>query len=88
VLPRYGLKTGMISVNEASNGLFEDKLIDLEIRLTHQEDHIQSLDKIIYEQDQLISSLLEKVKQMDHKLKSVGGENILSSEDETPPPHY
>jgi len=66
----------------------EDKLIDLEIRLTHQEDHILSLDKIIYEQDKLLNALLEKVKQMDEKLKSTGENNILSSEDEPPPPHY
>ncbi len=75
-------------MNEQAASVFEDKLIDIEIRLTHQEDHIQSLDKVIYEQDQLISSLIEKVKQMDNKLKSVGEENILSSEDEAPPPHY
>ncbi len=66
----------------------QEKLIDLEIRLTHQEDHIQSLDKVIYEQNQLLSALLEKVKQMDDKLKSVGESNILSVEDESPPPHY
>ena len=65
-----------------------DKLIDLEIRLTHQEDHIQSLDKIIYEQDQLLSALTEKVKQLDYKLKSAGDERILSTADERPPPHY
>jgi len=68
--------------------IFEEKLIDLEIRLTHQEDHIQSLDKIIYEQDRLLNALLEKVKQMDEKLKSTGENNILSSEEERPPPHY
>lgn len=66
----------------------EEKLIDLEIRLTHQEDHILSLDKIIYEQDQMISALVEKVKQMDDKLKSSGENNILTSEEESPPPHY
>lgn len=66
----------------------EEKLIDLEIRLTHQEDHIQALDKIIYEQDQLLVAITEKVKQLDNKLKSVGDENILSSNDEKPPPHY
>ena len=70
------------------NNKTEDKLIDLEIRLTHQEDHIHSLDKIIYEQDQLLSALLEKVKQMDEKLKSTAENNILSSEEEVPPPHY
>jgi len=66
----------------------EEKLIDLEIRLTHQEDHIQSLDKIIYEQDQLLGALTEKVKQLDFKLKSAGDENILSAADDKPPPHY
>ena len=68
--------------------LLEEKIIDLEIRLTHQEDHISSLDKIIYKQDQLLSALLEKVKQMDEKIKMSGENNILSSQDETPPPHY
>lgn len=68
--------------------LLEEKIIDLEIRLTHQEDHILSLDKIIYEQDQLLSALLEKVKTMDEKLKSTGETNILSAEEETLPPHY
>lgn len=66
----------------------QEKLIDLEIRLTHQEDHIQSLDKVIYEQDQLLSALANKIKQMETKLQGMGEENILSAEDETPPPHY
>ena len=66
----------------------EEKLIDLEIRLTHQEDHIHSLDKIIYEQDQLLSALTDKVKQLDHKIKSSGEADILSADEESPPPHY
>ena len=66
----------------------QEKLVDLEIRITHQEDHIQSLDKIIYEQDQLLSALTNKIKQMDTKLQGMGEENILSSEEDTPPPHY
>lgn len=65
-----------------------EKIVDLEIRLTHQEEHILSLDKIVYEQDKLLSALLEKVKQMDEKLKSTGENNILSSDEESPPPHY
>ena len=71
----------------AENNL-QEKIVDLEIRLTHQEDHILSLDKIVYEQDKLLSALLEKVKQMDEKLKSTGENNILSADEESPPPHY
>jgi SlyX protein len=66
----------------------KETLIDLQIRLTHQEDHIHSLDKIIYQQDQLISVLSDKVKQLENKLKSAGEANILSAEEESPPPHY
>lgn len=66
----------------------KETLIDLQIRLTHQEDHIHSLDKIIYQQDLLISALSDKVKQLDNKLKSAGEANILSAEEESPPPHY
>lgn len=66
----------------------EEKMIDLEIRLTHQDDHIQSLDKIIYEQDQLISAIASKLKQLDHKLKTSGEANILSPAEDRPPPHY
>ncbi len=66
----------------------QEKLIDLEIRLTHQEDHIQSLDKVIYEQDRTISALLEKVDELNRKLKSAAETNILSPSEEKPPPHY
>lgn len=74
--------------NKRLENKLEEKIVDLEIRLTHQEDHILSLDKIVYEQDKLLSALLEKVKQMDDKLKSTGENNILSVEEESPPPHY
>jgi len=74
-------------VNNKSN-ILQEKIVDLEIRLTHQEDHILSLDKIIYEQDKLLSALLQKVKQMDEKIKSTDENNILSAQDEAPPPHY
>ena len=75
-------------MSESKTQALEEKLIDLEIRLTHQEDHIQSLDKIIYEQDQLLTLLTNKIKQMDNKLVTMGDDNILSSAEETPPPHY
>ncbi|MCW9047637.1 MAG: SlyX family protein [Gammaproteobacteria bacterium] len=75
-------------MSSSAENRLQEKIVDLEIRLTHQEDHILSLDKIVYEQDKLLSVLLEKVKQMDEKLKSSGENNILSADEETPPPHY
>lgn len=66
----------------------EEKIIDLEIRLTHQDDHIQELDKTIYQQQQAIDLLQQQVKHLQGKLKNISENNILSAEEETPPPHY
>lgn len=66
----------------------EEKLIDLEIRLTHQEDHIHSLDKVIYDQDKTITALTERVELLEKKLKAAGEQQILSPHEDTPPPHY
>jgi len=66
----------------------EEKLIDLEIRLTHQENHIEELDKIIYQQQKTIDSLSERLSDLEKRLKTATENNILSQADEVPPPHY
>ena len=66
----------------------EEKIIDLEIRLTHQEDHIEELDKIIYQQQQTIDLLEEQMKHLQGKIKNISENNILSPSEELPPPHY
>ena len=66
----------------------EEKLIDLEIRFTHQENHIEELDKIIYQQQKTIDSITERLSDLERRLKTATENNILSQSDETPPPHY
>jgi len=66
----------------------EEKIIDLEIRITHQEDHILELDKIIYQQQQAIDLLQDQIKHLQSKLKNTSEANILSPSEEKPPPHY
>lgn len=66
----------------------EEKIIDLEIRLTHQEDHIAELDKIIYQQQQAIDLLKDQLSHLQNKLKNMAEQNILSPSEESPPPHY
>jgi SlyX protein len=66
----------------------EEKIIDLEIRITHQEDHIQKLDKIIYQQQQAIDLLQNQITHLQNKLKNSSEANILSPSEEQPPPHY
>ncbi len=66
----------------------EGKIIDLEIRITHQENHIEELDKIIYQQQQAIDLLQDQIKHLLNKLKNTSGANILPQSEEKPPPHY
>ena len=66
----------------------ENKLIDLEIRLTHQENHIEELDKIIYQQQKTIDSLQEQLSILEKRLKTTTETNIRLQSEETPPPHY
>ena len=66
----------------------EDKLIDMEIRFAHQQDHIEQLDRVIYQQQRSIDALDERLLQIEKRLKSVMESNILKPEEESPPPHY
>ena len=66
----------------------EEKLIDLEIRFAHQQDHIDQLDEVIYRQQQTIDQLDQRLAQLEKRLKSFSESNILKPEEDVPPPHY
>lgn len=66
----------------------EDRLVDMEIRYAHQQDHIEQLDRIIYQQQQTIDALAERLGHIEKRLKSATESNILKPEEESPPPHY
>lgn len=63
-------------------------IIDLQIRLSHQENHIQELDKVIYQQQQQIDALLTKISLLEKHLRTLTEANILSPAEDIPPPHY
>lgn len=65
-----------------------EALIDLEIRFTHQQDHLEQLDRVIYQQQQQIDRLLEKIELLEKRLKTIGDSNILTAGEDVPPPHY
>ena len=66
----------------------ENDIIDLQIRLAHQENHIQELDKVIYNQQQQIDALLDRILLFEKHLRSITESNILGTTDDKPPPHY
>ena len=66
----------------------ENKLIDMEIRFAHQQDHIEQLDQIIYQQQQSIDAMNQRLMQLEKRMKSATEANILRPDEDSPPPHY
>lgn len=66
----------------------KDKITDLEIRLTHQEAEIETMNKIILKQHSQIESLLADITLLKKQLREMGSGNIVDQSLETPPPHY
>lgn len=66
----------------------ENRLIDIELKLTHQEDTVDALNKIVYEQQKKIDEL-EKVlgalaRQVKETASSLNERNAANER----PPHY
>ena len=66
----------------------EDRLTELEIRLTHFEDTLDVLNQTVIEQHRLIDQLQLQISVLEKKLKAVASSNIAPESEETPPPHY
>ena len=66
----------------------ENRITELEIRLTHLEDTIDVLNRMVIEQHDLIDQLQLQITILEKKLKAASESNIAHEKDETPPPHY
>lgn len=68
----------------------ESRITELEIRLSHQDDTVQSLNQIVIEQQARIETLQHQVEQLRLRLVEAlehQGPGIDPSQ-EPPPPHY
>jgi len=67
----------------------EERLVDIELKLTHQEDTVDALNKIVYEQqkkiDELEKLLTALARQVKDTANSVGEPRTIENER---PPHY
>jgi SlyX protein len=66
----------------------DTRLVDLEIRLTHQEATLQALNDVVAEQQRLIAQLRKEVETLKRQLRDMTPMNIAAPWEETPPPHY
>jgi len=64
----------------------ENRLTDLEIRITHQEESIDELTRTLLAQEKLIGKLSADLERVQNQLTQVS--NIANPSEETPPPHY
>jgi len=64
------------------------RFTDLEIRLTHQEATLQTLNDVIADQQKLIAQLRQEVALLQKQLRAMTPATIAAPWEETPPPHY
>ena len=66
----------------------DERLIDLEVRVTHQEATLQALNDVVAGQQRLIDQLRKEVEQLQRQLREAAPGNIAAPWEEPPPPHY
>ncbi len=67
----------------------EERVCNLEMKLSFQDDTIDQLNNAIVEQQKIIEDQKVQLTYMINRIKSMqAGSNIASEAEETPPPHY
>ena len=66
----------------------EERLNELEIRMTHHEALIETLDGIVIEQQRMIDQLKAELAAIRQRLLAAGLSDIAAQAEEKPPPHY
>ena len=66
----------------------ENRITDLEIRITHQEAAMEEMNTVLLAQHKLIESLRDELAHLQRQLRDMNASNIANAADETPPPHY
>ena len=66
----------------------EERLIALEIRLTHHERMVEEMSEIIARQAETIDLLSAQLRRLNGRLSEVAAGWQPSPQDDKPPPHY
>ncbi len=73
---------------ESAPQAVDDRLVDLEIRLAHQDAAIEQLTRQLLDSEREVRMLLVRIEHLEHQLRSLGTTEIAAPQEETPPPHY
>lgn len=66
----------------------EERLIELESRLSFQEHTLQELNDIVVAQQQELTALRLALQELDRRLRALTPPPLAGAEEEAPPPHY
>jgi len=66
----------------------EEKINELEIKLAFQDDLLNSLNEIVTRQDKEILNLWAANRLLKQNMNEIKSDNIETSNEEAPPPHY
>lgn len=65
----------------------EQRMEDLEVRITYLESTVEELNQVVIKQQDQIELLRQELKRQKQQLEQ-GGEFVRPLSEETPPPHY
>ncbi len=66
----------------------EDRIEQLEIKLSFQDDTVQALSDIVARQDRDIERLKQEIIMLKEKMQEIRVSAVKAEADEMPPPHY
>ena len=77
-----------VSIEEHVENRFEDRFVDIEIKLAHQEDTVEQLNGVVYAQSRRIDQLAAMVGQLAEHIRNSAqsGPNLGAGGEK--PPHY
>lgn len=67
---------------------FENRITELEMKLTFQDNLLEELNQALVEQQFVIDKMQIQLRYLANKLKDIQPSNVASRAEETPPPHY
>lgn len=66
----------------------QQRVMDLEVRLTHQDASVEELTRVVLVQEKTIKRLSEELLQLKRQVKDLSDPLVRAESEETPPPHY
>jgi len=72
----------------SEQNMSEDRFLDIETKLAYQEDLVESLNKVVSDQQRQIDALEKTCRKMADRLMDLSEAFEATQVEDAPPPHY